>query len=233
MRLHASACAVLLLAAAAVAQAHGMAEGDAAFAASAGGLRFLPFVYLGAKHMVTGVDHLLFLAGVVFFLARAVDVARYVTLFAIGHSLTLLAGVLLQWRVDAHAVDFWIALSVVWKALDNLGGLKTLLGVQPDPRAAVLVFGLVHGIGLAGRLQELSLPAQGLVGNLVAFNLGVELGQLAALGLIVTALFAWRRTAGFGRQALAANLVLMTAGFVLAGWQLAAYALRAGPGSVG
>ena len=193
--------------------------------AAARGADPIPFLYLGAKHMVTGYDHLLFLVGVIFFLFRLKQIALYVSLFSLGHSTTLLAGVLLGWRVDPHLVDAVIGLSVAYKAFDNLAGFRTLFGVQPDPRAAVAVFGLVHGFGLATKLQALDLHPDGLVANLVAFNVGVEVGQFLALALILGVMTLWRRSPAFDRTATAANIALMLAGFVLAGQQLAGYFL--------
>jgi len=205
-----------------VAQAHGIAGDDQAFLLRATGAHIGPYIYLGAKHMVTGYDHLLFLAGVIFFLYRLKDVAVYVTLFAIGHSTTLLIGVLGGWHVDAYLVDAVIGLSVVYKAFENLGGF-THLGFQPNTKAAVLFFGFFHGLGLATKLQDLALSKDGLVANMVSFNIGVEIGQLLALGLILIAFIVWRRTGGFLRHAFAGNIVLMIAGFVLAGFQLTGY----------
>lgn len=202
--------------------AHGVAGGDAAFVAANHGANVFPFMYLGAKHMVTGYDHLLFLAGVIFFLYRLKDVALYVTLFAIGHSTTLLAGVLGGIHANAHLVDALIGLSVAYKAFENLGGLRRL-GWNIDTRLAVLVFGFAHGFGLATKLQELSLSPEGLAANLVSFNVGVELGQLAALGLILLAFNLWRRSRSFLAGAWTANVLIMAAGFVLIGYQLAGY----------
>jgi hypothetical protein len=204
------------------AMAHGVAEGDAEFLERVTGVQFLPYLYLGAKHMVTGYDHLLFLAGVIFFLYRLKDVALYVTLFAVGHSTTLLLGVLAGIRADPYVVDAIIGLSVVYKAFENLGGFRRL-GVRIDTRAAVLVFGFVHGFGLSTKLQDLTLDASGLVPNIIAFNIGVELGQFAALALILIAFELWRRRASFVRQAFAANVAIMAAGFVLFGYQLTGY----------
>ncbi len=214
----------LLLAGAAA--AHGVAEDDKLFIEGSEGAQLIPFLYLGAKHMVTGYDHLLFLFGVIFFLYRMRDVGLYVTLFAIGHSSTLLFGVLSGTHVNPYIVDAIIGLSVVYKALDNLGAFKTVFGVQPDNRAAVLIFGLFHGFGLATKLQDFSLASDGLVPNILAFNLGVEIGQLLALTGILIAMGFWRRTAAFGRQAFAANVVLMGTGFVLTGYQLAGFYLN-------
>lgn len=209
-----------------VALAHGVAEGDARFIESATGQHLLPYVYLGAKHMATGYDHLLFLFGVIFFLYRLKDVAAYVTLFAIGHSVTLLFGVLSGTHVNPFVVDAIIGLSVVYKALDNLGAYKVFFGVQPNTKAAVLIFGLFHGFGLAAKLQDFKLPAEGLVANIVAFNVGVEIGQVLALSAILILMDYWRLHHAFARQAVACNVLLMAAGFTLTGYQLAGYFLN-------
>jgi len=200
--------------------AHGVEEGDATFIEQASGAQLLPFIYLGAKHMVTGYDHLLFLAGVIFFLYRMKDVGIYVTLFAIGHSVTLLYGVLSETNVNAYMVDAIIGFSVVYKAMDNLGAFRRWFGFQPNTKAAVLVFGFFHGFGLATKLQDFTLSEDGLVANILAFNVGVEIGQLMALGIILIAMNFWRRTDVFPRQAFAANVLLMSAGFMLMGYQL-------------
>lgn len=205
------------------AQAHGVTGGDAAFMSNSEGLQFWPWLYLGAKHMVTGYDHLLFLIGVVFFLYRMRDIALYVTMFSIGHSVTLLGGVLGGIHLSPYIVDAIVGLSVVWKALDNLGAFRGLR--HYDTRVAVLAFGLVHGFGLATTLQDFSLSADGLIGNIIAFNLGVEFGQILALMLILAAITAWRARPGFARQAVGANVVLMALGFALMQYQLAGYFL--------
>ncbi|MEO6184862.1 MAG: HupE/UreJ family protein [Steroidobacteraceae bacterium] len=203
---------------------HGVAGGDAAYLESVSGVHFLPLMYLGAKHMVTGYDHLLFLAGVIFFLYRLKDVALYATLFAIGHSCTLLVGVLAGIHANAHIVDAIIGGSVVYKALENIGAFRRM-GVQINPRAAVLLFGLAHGFGLSTKLQDLALSRDGLLGNIIAFNVGVELGQVVALTMILLAFQVWRRSGTFAQGAYAANTLIMTAGFVLMGFQLTGYVL--------
>jgi hypothetical protein len=205
--------------------AHGVAQGDQAYIEQTSGPQIAAFLYLGAKHMVTGYDHLLFLFGVIFFLYRMKHVATYVTLFAIGHSTTLIAGVLLGTHVSPYLVDAIIGLSVVYKALDNLGAYQRWFGIQPNTKAAVLIFGFFHGFGLATKLQDFTLSPDGLIVNLIAFNVGVEIGQLIALAAILIAMGYWRRTASFGRHAFAANVLLMTAGFVLFGLQMTGYFL--------
>ncbi len=203
--------------------AHGVAMGDKGYIQQSSGMLLAPYAYLGAKHMVTGYDHLLFLLGVIFFLYRLKDVGTYVTLFAVGHSCTLLLGVLTGVRVSPYLIDAIIGLSVAYKALDNLGAFKTWFGIQPDTKVATLVFGLFHGFGLATKILEFDMPSQGLIPNLVAFNIGVEIGQLLALSAILIVMNHWRRTASFARHAYGVNVVILTAGFVLMGYQLTGY----------
>jgi len=206
-----------------VALAHGVAEGDKGYIQETSGFLFWPFLYLGAKHMVTGYDHLLFLLGVIFFLYRMKDISIYVTLFAIGHSSTLLLGVLTDVSVSSYLVDAIIGLSVVYKALDNMGAYQRWFGFQPNTKAATLVFGLFHGFGLATKLQDFNMSPDGLIGNLLAFNVGVEIGQLLALGAILIVMGFWRKSSSFWRHAYTANVVVMTLGFILAGYQLVGF----------
>ena len=213
--------ALLLLSA--TAHAHGVATGDKSYIQSITGVHLLPFTYLGAKHMVTGYDHLLFLAGVVFFLYKLKDIALYVSLFAIGHSVTMLYGVYFGVNVNSFLIDAIIGLSVVYKALDNLGAYQRWFGVQPNTKAATLLFGLIHGFGLASKVQEFELSREGLLPNLLAFNVGVEIGQLLALAAILIAMGTWRRTGSFLKHAYTANVVIACCGFVLIGYQLTGY----------
>jgi hypothetical protein len=207
------------------ASAHNVAEGDKGYIQESSGILFWPFVYLGAKHMITGYDHLLFLFGVIFFLYRMKDIGLYVTLFAIGHSTTMLFGVLTGISANAYVIDAIIGLSVVYKALDNLGAYQRWFGFQPSTKAATLIFGFFHGFGLATKILEFEIAKEGLIPNLLAFNIGVEIGQLLALGAILILMGYWRRTPSFMRHAFAANVLLMTAGFVLVGYQLAGLAI--------
>ena len=206
-----------------LALAHGVSSRDAAFVQSIDGPAIGPFLYLGAKHMVTGYDHLLFLVGVIFFLYRLRDVILYVSLFTLGHSLTLLGGVLGGIQANAYIIDAIIGLSVVYKAFENMGGFEKVLGFSPNTRAAVMIFGLFHGFGLATKLQELALPQNGLVANIVSFNVGVEIGQMLALTAILIGFTYWRARPGFLAHAFATNTALMTGGFILMGYQLVGY----------
>jgi len=215
-------CLVLLSASL---DAHGVTGKDAVFLQGLQGSAVGPLMYLGAKHMVTGYDHLLFLVGVIFFLYRLKDVLLYVSLFTIGHSITLLGGVLGGIRADPYLIDAIIGFSVVYKAFENMDGFRRFFGVQPDTRAAVLVFGLFHGFGLATKLQEFELSADGLVTNIISFNVGVEIGQGLALTGILIALTWWRSRRGFLEHAFATNAVVMACGFLLVGYQLSGYFL--------
>lgn len=203
--------------------AHAIAEGDKGYIQEIFGVHLIPFAYLGAKHMVTGYDHVLFLFAVVFFLYRLKDIAIYVTLFAIGHSVTMLLGVLIDFGINSYLIDAIIGFSIVYKALDNLGGYQVWFGVQPNTKLATLIFGFFHGFGLASKVIDYDIAEQGLVPNLLAFNVGVEIGQLLALIAVLIAMGWWRRTEGFFRHAYAANVVIMCAGFVLVGLQMTGY----------
>jgi len=208
-------------------EAHGVSGKDAVFLQGLEGQAIGPLMYLGAKHMVTGYDHLLFLVGVIFFLYKLKDVLLYVSLFTLGHSLTLLGGVLGGIHANAYIIDAVIGFSVVYKAFENMDGFRRFFGFQPNTRAAVLIFGLFHGFGLATKLQEFALSQNGLVANIVSFNVGVEIGQGLALTAILIALTYWRTRRGFMRHAFAANAAVMTGGFLLIGYQLSGYFLGA------
>jgi hypothetical protein len=203
--------------------AHAVTQGDKGYIQEISGVHLLPFIYLGAKHMMTGYDHILFLFGVIFFLYRLQHIAVYVSLFAIGHSVTMVLGVYFNIGINSYLIDAIIGFSVVYKALDNLGAFQRWFGYQPNTKAATLIFGLIHGFGLATKIQEYEISPDGLVPNLLAFNVGVEIGQLLALAVILIGMSYWRRTAGFVRHAYSANVVMMSAGFVLVGMQLTGY----------
>ena len=217
----------LLFLSSAEALAHAVAEGDKGYIQEITGVHFLPFVYLGAKHMVTGYDHILFLLGVVFFLYHLKDVGIYVSLFALGHSTTMLAGVYFNIGINSHIIDAIIGLSVVYKALDNLGAYQRWFGFQPNTKAATLIFGFCHGFGLSTKIIEYEVSPDGLLPNLLAFNVGVEIGQLLALSAILIVMAYWRRTIGFWRQAYTANVAMIAAGFLLMGYQITGYLVNA------
>ena len=219
--------AALLLLCATQAAAHNVTEGDAGYIQEIWGVNLIPFLYLGAKHMVTGHDHILFLLGVVLFLYRMKDVGIYVSLFALGHSTTMLLGVWFGWGINAHVIDAIIGLSVVYKALDNLGAYRRWFGVQPNTKVATLVFGFFHGTGLATKILDYDIASDGLLPNLLPFNVGVEVGQLMALGVILIVMGFWRRSPRFLAQAYTANVAMMAAGFVLMGLQITGFIVTA------
>ena len=218
-------CLILYLLALSVSSAiaHDVTPGDAGYVQEIWGVHIIPFIYLGAKHMITGYDHILFLLGVVFFLYRMKDVAIYVTLFAVGHSITMILGVYFGWGINAYIIDAIIGLSVVYKALDNLGAFQTWFGFQPNTKAATLIFGLFHGAGLATKLLEYQISEDGLLPNLLAFNVGVEIGQLMALFVILIVMGYWRKSPNFLRQAKVANIVMVFLGVLLTYQQVAGY----------
>ncbi len=203
--------------------AHPMDTQNAAFVQGVDGPAPAPFMYLGAKHMVTGYDHLLFLVGVIFFLYRLKDVVLYVSLFTLGHSATLLVGVLWGVEVNAYVIDAIIGLSVCYKAFENMGGFNRIFGWRPNAKVAVLVFGLFHGLGLATKLQEFTVTTNGLVANILSFNVGVEIGQILALTAVLIGITFWRTRPSFTRHAFMTNSVLMIGGFILTAQQLFGY----------
>jgi len=192
---------------------------------------WLDFVWIGAEHMLTGYDHLLFLLGVLFFLTRPLDVARFVTAFTLGHTVTLLFATLLRIRVDPYLIDAVIALTVIYKAVENLDGFRRLWRVTPPPLLPmVFAFGLIHGLGLSTRLQQMTLTTDpGLVGKILMFNVGVELGQIAALLVMGLALIVWRQTAGWTRFATVINGALILAGAGLLIVQVHGFLTQPGP----
>ena len=217
---------LILLIDAANAFAHTVAEGDKGYIQEVSGVQIFPFIYLGAKHMFTGYDHILFLLGVIFFLYKLKHIGIYVTLFAVGHSTTMLLGVYFGTNINSYLIDAIIGLSVVYKALDNLGAFRRWFGFQPNTKAATLVFGLFHGFGLATKIQEFEISRDGLIPNLLAFNVGVEIGQLLALAAILIAMSYWRRSNSFLKHAYSANVLIMIAGFMLIGYQLTGYFVK-------
>lgn len=203
--------------------AHAVAQGDKGYIQEITGVNLIAFIYLGAKHMVTGYDHLLFLLGVIFYLYRMQHIAVYVSLFALGHSTTMLLGVYFNIGINSYIIDAIIGLSIVYKALDNIGAYQRWFGFQPNTKAATLIFGFFHGFGLSTKILEYDISPDGLIPNLLAFNVGVEIGQLIALTMILIAINFWRKTDGFFRHAYTANVAMMSAGFLLFGYQLTGY----------
>ncbi len=201
-------------------EAHGVSDGDQAILAGGG---LVDYVWVGAKHMVTGYDHLLFLAGVIFFLSGLRDVVRFITVFTVGHSITLLGATYFGIRADEHLIDAVIALSVLYKGFENLGGF-TRLGVRsPNLLAMVFAFGLIHGFGLSTRLQSFDIGSAQFFAKIASFNLGVELGQIAALVPIVVVITWWRTKPSYDAFYKAVNWYLVVAGVGLFVWQMWGY----------
>ena len=215
------------------AMAHGISDADRQRMLDGG---FLQYIGLGASHMLTGYDHLLFLFGVVFFLTGFKDVVKFVSVFTLGHCITLILATYFKITWNVYLVDAVIAISVIYKGFDNNGGFKRHFDMaSPNLLAAVFGFGLVHGFGLATRLQELPLgdDAIGMLLRILSFNVGVEVGQVAALTAMVAVLAVWRQRSSFQRFSVAANMGLMVAGVYLLFSQLHLYKHDRHPDSFG
>jgi len=212
---------LLALLSASWASAHNVSVEDIRLISGKTGWHFGLYLWLGAKHMVTGYDHLLFLIGVVFYLKSFRSIVLFVSLFSLGHSLTLIFGVLAELNVSPYIVDAIIGFSVIYKGFDNLQGFQTAFGVEPpDERVAIVIFGLFHGLGLATKLQDLGLPSDGLLANLLSFNLGVEIGQILALIAILLVLRMMPSQEKRGTLGRAVNVGLMLGGASLMFYQL-------------
>ena len=203
------------------ASAHGISDADKQGLLEGGNLEYLK---LGATHMLTGYDHLLFLFGVIFFLTKFRDIVKFITAFTLGHCLTLVFATLLHIQANFYLIDAVIALTVCYKAFDNLDGFRKYLGVpSPNLLGAVFLFGLIHGFGLSTRLQQLPLGQEGLVLRILSFNVGVEVGQILALAGMWVFLAQWRKTASFLKFSKVANILLLSAGLLLLLMQLHGY----------
>lgn len=201
--------------------AHGVSDADQTTLRNGG---LLDYIWVGARHMVTGYDHLLFLAGVIFYLRGFGDIVRFITVFTIGHSITLTGATYLGIRADEHLVDAVIALSVLYKGFENLGGFRKYFGTDsPNLLLMVFLFGLIHGFGLSTRLQSFDIGNNQFFAKIVSFNVGVELGQIAALIPIVFIITRWRGRGSFPAFYRAANVYLVLAGVFLFGYQLYGY----------
>lgn len=184
---------------------------------------YLQYVYLGASHMLTGYDHLLFLFGVVFFLKNSKEVVKFVSVFTVGHCITLIFATFFKITINYFLIDAVIALSVMYKGFDNMGGFQSQFGMKsPNLLGAVFVFGLIHGFGLSTRLQQLPLGNDGLsmLGRILSFNVGVEFGQMAALIVMVSLLSAWRKRSTFEVFSRVSNYALVLTGLLLLIMQL-------------
>ncbi len=213
--------------------AHGISEADKEAMLDGG---YAKYLWLGAKHMLTGYDHLLFIFGVIFFLTRFKDVLKFITAFTVGHSITLIFATIFKINANYYLIDAAIALSVCYKAFDNNDGFSRYLGIKsPNLLAVIFLFGLIHGFGLSTRLQQLPLgdDMTGIVTRIISFNVGVELGQIIALSIMVAILSQWRQREAFTRFSRVSNDALMAAGVVLFLMQLHGYSHTTSPDDFG
>lgn len=201
--------------------AHGVSASDQEILRNGG---LLAYILVGAKHMVTGYDHLLFLTGVIFYLSGFRDIVRFITVFTIGHSITLISATYLGIKADEHLVDAVIALSVLYKGFENLGGFEKLFKIQsPNLLLMVFIFGLIHGFGLSTRLQSFDLGTEQFLLKIISFNVGVELGQIVALIPIVFIITRWQSQKSYPAFYKAVNYYLVLAGIFLFIFQMYGY----------
>ncbi|TGN16936.1 HupE/UreJ family protein [Leptospira idonii] len=207
--------------------AHGMSDADKQKILDAGHLQYFE---LGASHMLSGYDHLLFLFGVIFFLTKFKDIVKFITAFTLGHSITLVFATVYTIQANYFLIDAVIALTVIYKGFDNLDGFKKYLNtVSPNLLLMVFTFGLIHGFGLSTRLQQLPLPKEGLILKILSFNVGVEVGQVFALTAMLLILAGWRKTKSFQRFSNAMNFGLILLGSLLFLMQLHGFSHTAFP----
>jgi len=193
--------------------AHGVSDADQEILRQGG---LLSYIFVGAKHMVTGYDHLLFLTGVIFYLSGFKDIVRFITAFTIGHSITLIFATYWGIKADEHLIDAVIALSVLYKGFENLGGFEKLFNSKyPNLLMMVFIFGLIHGFGLSTRLQSFDLGAGQFLAKIISFNIGVELGQILALIPIVFIITKWKSLKSYDAFYKAVNYYLIIAGIFL------------------
>lgn len=201
--------------------AHGVSPSDQEILSNGG---LLAYIQVGAKHMLTGYDHLLFLTGVIFYLSNFKDIVRFITVFTIGHSITLISATYLGIKADEHLIDAVIALSVLYKGFENLGGFQKFMKTNsPNLLMMVFIFGLIHGFGLSTRLQSFDLGAGQFLAKIVCFNIGVELGQVLALIPIVFVISKWKSRDSYQVFYKAVNWFLVIAGILLFIFQMYGY----------
>jgi hydrogenase/urease accessory protein HupE len=140
---------------------------------------FLGFVWMGVEHILTGYDHVLFLVALLLALGTWKEVAITVSAFTLAHSISLACATLGWFAPSPRLVEPLIALSVAYTGIENLFGAE-----QKTRWRLTLLFGLIHGFGFAGAMQEIALPKERIPMSLFGFNLGVELGQLAIVALV-------------------------------------------------
>lgn len=210
--------------------AHGMSAAEKQAIIDGGNLQFM---WLGASHMLTGFDHLLFVFGFVFFLTTFKDVVKYVTAFTLGHSITLISATLMGVTVNYYLVDAVIALSVCYIGFENIGGFRKWFEESPNLLLAIFLFGFIHGLGLSTRLQELPLGEAGIVLKILSFNLGIEIGQISALCVMLLLLLKWRRTKSFLQISAFSNHGIIVAGVLFFLMQMHGYLHMVNPDEFG
>ncbi len=215
----------------AVVLGHGMSEADKLAIVEGGNLRYL---WLGATHMLSGYDHLLFVFGIIFLLTSFRDIVKYITAFTLGHSVTLILATFNQIQLNYFLIDALIGLSVAYVAFANLDGFRKYLHIQPPNMLVMIVlFGLMHGFGLSTRLQELPLNSDGLLLNIISFNAGIELGQIAALSIMLALLAGWRKARSFKAFSAGSNIGLIFAGAFFFIFQMHGYSHQSSPDEFG
>ena len=217
---------ILFLLTTSLAYGHGMSEAEKQSILDGGNLQFFK---IGATHMLTGYDHLLFVFGIVFFLTTFMDVVKTITAFTVGHSITLITATLMGVTVNYFLIDAIIALSVCYIGYENIGGFRKYFEKSPNLIGAVFLFGLIHGLGLSTRLQQLPLGEEGIVWRILSFNLGIEVGQISALCLMVAVLYKWRHTQSFLQISNVSNNAIIMAGAFLFLMQMHGYSHSIAP----
>lgn len=221
------ACLLILSLLTQYAYAHGMSEADKLAIIEGGNLRYM---WLGATHMLSGYDHLLFVFGIIFFLTSFRDIAKYVTAFTIGHSVTLIYATFNGIQLNYFAIDAVIALSVCYIAFVNIDGFRKYLSINPPNMMLMITgLGLIHGFGLSTRLQELPLSEDSLLINIISFNVGIELGQISALFFMLLLIAAWRKSQAFQTFSIVSNFGLIIAGGLLFLMQMHGYTHASNP----
>lgn len=211
--------------------AHGMSEEEKRLIVEGGNLQYM---WIGATHMLSGYDHLLFVFGIIFFLTKFKEIVKYITAFTVGHSVTLIWATFNEVQINYFLIDAIIGLSVVYIAFANLDGFKKYFDIQPPNLLVMIVlFGLIHGLGLSTRLQQLPLSEDDLLMNIIAFNVGIELGQIAALTVMMLLLAGLRKSAKFVQFSRVSNVFLIFAGFYFALMHMHAYSHVSHPDEFG
>ena len=221
MKTRGSVLGLILLFLPLLAIAHDVTGEDRALLVNGG---LLAYIWVGAKHMLTGYDHLLFLVGVIFFLKEFRQIVLFITAFTLGHSITLISATYLSFSVNEYLIDAIIGLSVFYKGFENLGLFQKVLKIKPPHLLnMVFTFGLIHGLGLSARLQSFDVDKDSYLLKILSFNVGVELGQILALIPIVYVINLWQKRDSYEPFFKAVNTYLIIAGIALAAYQVSQF----------